>query len=214
MAEWTPRRRMMAAYENRMPDRPGLAIYERYLPRGRAERMARDAGLGLIGYVPLTTQIGPAWHMLPGYPSPIDGAEFKSTFYRDARGALRERRGYLTPVGDVWQDVGPGVGAGSEHIAEYLVKHERDYDVLKWLAEHTRLVSNEPMLLRKLDEYGEDGVVFGRLDRTPYQKAMIELAGGERFLTDLYSDCDPLLSLLDAMAIRYREQVDRAMDSA
>jgi hypothetical protein len=70
----TTRERMLAAYKSEAQDRPALGIYVRYLPRGEVDRAVRDMGMGLIDYVPLTTQIGPPWHMLPGFLSEIDGA--------------------------------------------------------------------------------------------------------------------------------------------
>ena len=53
---------MMSVYRNEIPERPVVGIYTRYLSRGEMERKARNNGLGIIAYVPLTTQIGPPWH--------------------------------------------------------------------------------------------------------------------------------------------------------
>ena len=60
---------------------------------------------------------------------------------------------------------------------------------------------------------GTDGVVLGRLDRTPYQKLLIELAGPERFLVDLYTDPEPVTELMDAMNRRMDEAFEMVLES-
>jgi hypothetical protein len=169
-------------------------------------------GMGLIDYVPLTTQIGPPWHMLPGFLSEIEGASLTVRHYwKD--GLMRQERVYDTPVGRVSSDVGQSVGAGSEHIASYYLKSPEDYRTMRWIALHAHLASNTALYRTAAERMGEDGVVMGRMDRTPYQKLLLELAGGEQFLMDLYDDPEPVEELMEALGKRYKEQVDRAMDS-
>lgn len=208
----TIRERMMAVYRGQMPDRPPLGVYVRYLPRGEVDRAVRNLGMGLIDYVPLTTQIGPPWHMLPGFLSEIEGASLTVRHYwKD--GLMREVRTYDTPVGSVSADVGQDVGAGSEHIASYYLKSPEDYRTMRWIVERARLAPNAALYRGAVERMGEDGVVMGRMDRTPYQKLLLELAGGEQFLMDLYDDPEPVEELLDALGRRFHGQVDRAMDS-
>lgn len=208
----TIRERMLAAYRGEAQDRPALGIYIRYLPRGEVDRAVRDMGMGLIDYVPLTTQIGPPWHMLPGFLSEIDGASLTVKHYwKD--GLMREVRTYDTPVGSVYADIGQSAGAGSEHIASYYLKSPEDYRTMRWIVEHARLSSNTKLYQTAVERMGEDGVVMGRMDRTPYQKLLLELAGGEQFLMDLYDDPEPVEELMEALGRRYREQVDRAVES-
>jgi hypothetical protein len=209
----TMRERMSGIYRGEMPGRPVLGIYARYLPRGSIEREARNNGLGIIDYIPLTTQAGPPWHMLPGFLSQVGDVELTSRYHWE-NGQMRERRTYDTPVGTVWSDIGKSKGAGSEHISAYYIKSPEDYRVMKHIVENAVLGSNGEMYDQAVEAMGDDGVIMGRMDRTPYQKLLLELAGGERFLTDLYDDPEPVEELMQAMARRYREQVGRAMESA
>ena len=175
----SPRDQMLAVYRGQTPDRTPVGIYERYLPRGEAERAVRELGLGLIAYHPVVSMIGPPWHLYPGYVSEITGAEFRVDYLWD-RETMVERRTYNTPVGSVWQEISyDDAGVGSEHIRKYYLSRTEDYPVVQYLIEHTVLRKNESTLRSRLQDLGSDGVLFGRLDRSPYQKCLIELAGAE-----------------------------------
>ena len=206
------REAMMSVYRNEMPDRPVVGIYTRYLSRGEMERKARNNGLGIIAYMPLTSQIGPPWHLLDGFLSEVKEVELTSRyFYRN--GTLYEQRTYHTPIGDLTAEIGKSAGAGSEHIAGYYIRQPEDYRVMERIVRNTILSPNIGLFRRTAHELGEDGVVMGRMDRTPYQKLLIELAGAERFLIDLFDQNEAIEELLETMGRRYREQVDMAMDS-
>ena len=203
---------MMSVYRNQMPDQPVVSIYTRYLSRGEMERKARNSGLGIIAYIPLTSQIGPPWHMLDGFLSEVRDA-YLSVRYMYRNGALHEQRTYHTPAGDLTAEIGKSAGKGSEHIAKYYIRQPQDYRIMDYIVRNTALTPNTDLFRRTVHELGEDGVVMGRMDRTPYQKLLIELAGAERFLMDLFMDSEPVEELLETMGKRYREQVDMAMDS-
>ena len=208
----TIREAMMSVYRNEMPEKPVVSIYTRYLSRGEMERKARNSGLGIIGYIPLTSQIGPPWHMLDGFLSEVRNVDLSARyFYRN--GAIYEQRTYHTPIGELSAEIGKSVGAGSEHIAKHYITQPDDYRIMEYIVRNTVLTPNIELFRRTAHELGEDGVVMGRMDRTPYQKLLIELAGAERFLIDLFEESERIEELLDTMGKRYREQVDMAMES-
>ena len=204
--------RMMCVYRNQVPDKPALGIYTRYLKRGAMERAVRNAGMGIIDYIPLTTQLGPPWHMIPEFISPIKDTEMFVQVYFE-RGARKERRIFKTPVGDLFAEVGSSAGDGSEHISKYYISSPEDYSVMKYIVDHTVFVKNESIWAKHSKNLGEDGVVLGRLDRNPYQKLMMELVGAENFLLDLYTDPEPVLEVLYAMDKRMEEQYALALES-
>lgn len=102
-------------------------------------------------------------------------------------------------MGSVYADVGESKGDGSEHISHYYIQTPEDYRTMKYIVENIELSSNEEIFRKRMENLGEDGVVLGRLDRTPYQKLMLELVGGEKFLMDLYEDPEPVEELMDAL---------------
>jgi len=208
----TIREAMMSVYRNEMPDKPVVSIYQRYLSRGKMERDARNNGLGIIAYMPLTTQIGPPWHMLDGFLSEVRDVELSARYFYQ-HGALYEQRTYHTPIGDLSAEIGKSAGKGSEHIAKYYIRQPEDYRIMGHIVRNTVLSPNIDLFRTTAHELGEDGVVMGRMDRTPYQKLLIELAGAERFLMDLLMENETVEELLEIMGKRYREQVDMAMES-
>lgn len=204
---------MLAVYRGHVVERIPVGIYERYLPRGDVERAVRDLGMGLIAYHPLATMPGPPWHVYPGYVSEITGAEFRVDHYWD-RGTMVQRRTFTTPLGAVFQEITyDDGGVGSEHIRKHYIARREDYGVVQYLVEHSIVRPNEQAIRARLRDLGGDGVLFGRLDRSPYQKCLIELAGAERFLIDLHTDPDPVEELLAALYCKQEESWTLALES-
>lgn len=203
---------MMCAYRNQQADTHTMGIYTRYLKRGDMEREVRNLGMGIIDYVALTTQMGPPWHLIPEFMSQVKDTNIAIRYFWD-HGRKVERREYATPVGTVYADVTQDLGDGSEHISHYYLQSPEDYRTMKYIVENASIVSNEALCLSRRDNLGEDGVVIGRVDRTPYQKLLLELCGGEQFLMDLYDDPEPIEELMEAMMRRLDEEMRMAMDS-
>jgi len=183
----TTRDRMMAVYRNELPDQIPVGIYGRYLPRGTGERTARNLGLGIIESYPLVSLLAPPWHAYPSFLSEVKGACLRIE-HAWQEGRRVEIRSYETPVGSVRQCSTADPTFGSDWIREFYVKRPEDYKVLAYLAEHTVFRRQEAGFEAACANLGGDGVVLGRVDRSPYQKVLIELAGPERFLVDLHTD--------------------------
>lgn len=210
----TIRERMLACYRRQPVDHPACAVYARYLPRGSAERAAREQGMGIIEYVPPVSMMSPPWHMLDGFLSPADGVNVRVEI-RWENGRRMERRSFETPDGMLYADIERDAGGvGSEHIQRRYLMTEDDYRAMLYLARHLRFESNEPMLRERIRTLGEDGVVLGRLDRSPFQKCLIELANPETMLMDVMDASEPLLELMDVLSTRLLEAAEMAMDSA
>ncbi len=208
----TNRQRMMAVYRNQLPDQVPVGIYTRYLPRGAAEREARALGVGVIDYHPVSTMLAPPWHTYPGFLSEVRGAEFEIQFsWRD--GELIETRTYRTPVGTLTERLRQDPSYGSDWVEKHYISSPEDYKVMQYLVENTVLRRNEEGFLAKQENLGEDGVVLGRVDRSPFQKLMAELAGPEQFLVDLAITPEPVISLLEAMEARMDEIFEIACES-
>ncbi|NLF09991.1 MAG: hypothetical protein GX594_18730 [Pirellulaceae bacterium] len=210
----TPRDRVLAVYRNQRPDRPPLGIYTRYLPRGEAEREIRNLGLAIIDYCPVVSMVGPAWHLAAGYQSEIKGADFRVDYFWK-NGTPIERRTFATPLGAVWAEIEQDAGgAGSERIRKHYIDAKDDYRIVQYLVENSVLRRNDALLRTRMEDLGGDGVVLGRMDRSPHQKCLIELAGQERFLLDLYTDAAPALELMAAIDRKLDEAWEMAVESA
>jgi len=204
---------MLEAYRGHASATPPLGIYARYLPRGERERGFRNRGLGIIDYMPPTSLLAPPWHFYDEFLSRIEGAQLSVKKFWDT-GTWVERRTYETPVGTVWQEMAKdGGGVGSESIRRHYLHTKEDYRTMRYMVEHTVFTSNAARIDARLAELGEDGVLLARLDRSPYQKCLIELAGPERFLLDFFDDPAPALELMAAMQLRMDEAFEAALAS-
>lgn len=212
MPGMTMRERLLAVYRRQEPDRLPIAIYSRYLPRGTAERELRSLGLAIIDYCPVVSMLAPPWHTQTSYLSEVKGAALEIRWSWD-NGQKVETRSYRTPMGTVFQEARPDNASGSDWITKHYISQRQDYKVMQYLVENTVFRRNDQALEVASANLGEDGVVLGRVDRSPFQKLLIELAGPERLLLDLATEPDPVVELLDALDQRMNEAFRSVVDS-
>jgi len=206
------RERMLAVLHNRVPDRIPVSIYSRYNRSGETERAARNCGMGIIDFEPPVSLLAPPWHLHPGYLSEVKGAEFSIAFTWE-QGREVETRTYQTPVGKISQRITKDPSYGSDWISEHYIKDFQDYSTIRYIVENTVFEERPAAIRQKKCDLGQDGVVLGRVDRLPFQKLLIELAGPERLFVDLAEDPDPIEELLEAMTARQEEQFNMALKS-
>lgn len=205
------RERMTNAYLGKRDEIIPVGIYSRYLPRGNCERSIRNSGLGIIKYYPMVSLLSPPWHILPGFLSEVKGAEF-AVKTRWEKGVELQERSYTTPVGNVSQIIKRDLqAAGSEQIIKHYITTLEDYKVVQYLIENTVLRSNLDDFKRLEETLGEDGVVLCRLDRSGYQKLMIELVGPERFFLDYFDYPELIEELINTIDRRCDEQLDKVL---
>ena len=204
---------MLAVYRKQPSGKVVLGSYSRYLPRSAVERHVRNGGMGIIEYFPAATMIAPPWHFYEGYLSQVKGTDITVRHFWE-HGKRIERREWITPVGTLTGEIEyDPAGAGSEHIRKHYIAEPEDYGIMTWVVENTLIESNAQEISRRTEILGEDGVLLGRLDRTPYQKCLIELAGPERFLVDLFTMPEKVEPLLNAIDMKLEEQCTLAAES-
>ena len=204
--------RMMAVYKNELPDRYPVSIYSRYLPRGTKERQIRDMGVGIIEYYPITTLLAPPWHMNQGFVSEVKNTEMRIG-YKWENGEFLEIRSYETKVGNLYQHIKKDPVYGSDWISKFYIAEPKDYKIMQYIVENTVFQSNEKELKLKIQDMDQDGVVLGRIDRSPFQKLLIELAGPERFLIDICSGLKEACELLEVIDLKLQETFDSIAQS-
>jgi hypothetical protein len=206
------REKMMAVYRNRLPRGIPLACYSFMLPNGRSERIARENGLGIIDHFPGVTLVSPPYFARYECLSNVKNSEFSISYYWDAH-ELVEVHKYATPVGEVTQHVAKEPGYGSYYRKKHYITEDEDYRIVQYIVENTIFRQCSQALSKRKKELGEDGVIFSRLDRSPYQKLLIELARPEKFLVDLHEVPGLVEPLLEALGDRLKEQFNMALDS-
>jgi hypothetical protein len=82
---------------------------------------------------------------------------------------------------------------------------------MQYVVENTVFAPRPQAIAQRIADLGGDGVVLGRVDRTPYQKLLIELTGPDRLFMDLSDEPRPVLDLMAAMTARLDEQFELAL---
>ena len=204
MKNMTNHDRMMAVYRNQLPDVVPEGIYAKQFPRGFDEREFRSMGLGMIDYYPVTSMMGPPYRMGPGFLSEIKNAEF-TVRHAWEDGEHVEIRTYKTKVGTVSQRVRKDPIYGSDWVVKKYIDKTQDYQIVQFLIENSVIKNNEKALRQRMKEMGDDGVILGRVDRSPFQKLLVELANPEMFLMDIMSGVKEAEELLEVMANKFEE---------
>jgi hypothetical protein len=209
----TIRERIMSVYRNRVPDRIPVGIYARYLRTGQIERKARSAGLGILDFHPPVSLIAPPWHVRAGYLSEVKNTVFKTVLsWEDGREV--ETRIFETPIGEISQTSVKENADGGEWIKKHYLETPADYPIMRYVVENTVFRVQEDAFSQADRDLGEDGVVLGRLDRSPYQKLIIELADPQKFFIDFHLDPRPAEELMEVIGRRLDEQFELALRSS
>ncbi len=176
MAEMTPRERVMAATHKERADRLPFFHYWRHSQVGWAERECRNRGMGI------------SWTR-PPYTVKMHGVDMSET-QAVSSGRVLVRRTYSTPVGSVYLDERREPGVGQWHASRSwrdvtpwqtsrLIKGPEDYEVVKYMVEHTEYIADYFPIEQAMEWLGDDGVVIDALPHSPMQMLMIDWVGSE-----------------------------------
>ncbi|MBN1131931.1 MAG: hypothetical protein JXR52_09690 [Bacteroidales bacterium] len=208
----TIKERILSVYRNQDPQQIPVSIYNRYHRYGEAERAARNNGLGILDFYPVVSLLSPPWHVKPGYVSEVKNASFDIKLVWN-EGQKTEVRTIETPVGSISQHIIQDPSYGSDWVKKHYLEKAEDFRIMQYIMEHTVFESQEKIIKQRIEDMGEDGVVLGRVDRSPYQKLIIELANPEYFLMELYTSPGPIEELMEVIDYRCDEQFRMAMES-
>lgn len=206
----TPRDCVLSVYHGSRSEDPAMGIYLRYHRPGAAERRARDRGLALLAPWPVVSLLAPPWHVREGYLSEVQAGGFRVD-YRWQHGGRIERRTLETPAGRLTQELRRDDAYQSDWIEKHYLESLEDYEVLEDAVRRSVLVPQEDAVARLRRDLGSDGVVLGRLDRSPFQKLLCELADPQALLLQLMTDPGPIDRLTQTLGERLDEQIDAAV---
>ncbi|MEN8251080.1 MAG: uroporphyrinogen decarboxylase family protein [Bacteroidota bacterium] len=208
----TIKERILAVYRNQMPDRIPFGIYSRYHRSGEIERKARNSGLGILSFFPVVSLLAPPWHVHPGYISEIKKSSFNISYTWNNK-KLIEVRSIKTPVGTISQHIIKDPSYGSDWVEKPYINDVEDYKIMQYVVENSVFESQENTITQKNLDLGDDGVLLGRVDRSPYQKLLIELVNPEQFLVDIYINPSPIEELMQTIDSRLDEQFEMVLNS-
>jgi len=206
---------LMAVYRRKNTGRIPWAAYGGFLvPQGYNERNLRNQGCGWLHWTPVCSWIAPGMSHMNGWM--LEG-EIKDTttsvhFKWDNGERIIVRR-YDTPKGSVYEELHEEPGYHSLWVKKFLIEKPEDYEVVKFMVENSVLRENYEGWAAARDNLGQDGVELAVTDRSPFQKALLELCGTERLYFDLYEIPEVVDDLLQAMAKKELEAFKIVADS-
>jgi len=176
MAEMTRRERILKASHREKIDKLPFFHTWRNMQTGWAEREARNRGMGI------------SWAR-PSYVTKIHDVDITEQWLQK-NGQTVYRRVFSTPSGTVYQDEMRAIGSGQWHgmrgwnsvspwQVERLIKEPEDYQVVKFIVEHTEYIADYFPLEQAKDWLGDEGVVMDFQPHQPMQMLMIDWVGSE-----------------------------------
>lgn len=183
----TPRSRILDTLRGGKTDFPTWSIYMNMLPQGERERLLRNNGLALIAKHIMAATIETPWLEVIRRERKEDGRTAAELTYHTPKGELHEKRTSETDYGT------------SEWRLEYLFKEPQDYPALQYMIENSTLRDNYSALANTAEQLGEDGIVYIRCLRSPFQRMNIELMGPETFCYELCTASKSFLDLYECL---------------
>lgn len=107
-----------------------------------------------------------------------------------------------TPVGDVTMTIKEG------WVQEYYLKSPKDYKVMEFIARNQIITPNYEAYALAEKEIGEQGIIVITVQRSPFQKMMIDLAGLEEFSYHLADGFNEFYELHDTTLMKQKEIID------
>jgi len=156
-------------------DEVPLTIYDWILPRGKTERLLREAGLGLIV-------------RLPGHRVTHRQVEILTQETYE-KGSQLIRRTIRTPKGEVWQLLQADTGYGTSNwIREHFIKRPEDYRVMEFYYEDMVFQDNFDAIREAQRRIKTDGLVILRITKSAVQEMLYQMMGPERLPSTTTND--------------------------
>jgi hypothetical protein len=175
------------------------AGYSFLLPRGDKERVLRERGWTLFHF------------------ESASSAEFRGVekgereFWKEGKKYILRR--LLTPLGQITELSVIDPTYGSRWVKEFFVKEPGDYKILMYVLENTFFYPVFDTLRISEENLGEDGLVFVHVERSPFQRLLLDLVGPERLFIDLVERPDLVEEVLALLGKKSEEEYAIAASS-
>jgi hypothetical protein len=187
----TTRQLLTAALEGDVPERTPYSIYEWFFEDPRYPRAAWEhlieRGLGISAGCTTVR------HVEHGVTDTVD------TWLQGKRRFTRHRK--ETPAGTLQHvevhPTGPDAGILGWTVEEW-IKTPADYDIRRWIIEHTELMPQYDEFGHTEERMGDHGVTIVSGSRTPAMSILVDWAGTERFCLDVATGVEELFELYEA----------------
>lgn len=211
----TPRERVLAVLNGEEPDKIPVMAYDflRQGSQGGVFRRLVQRGLGIIRNV---STFKPTYR---GMNFRLEDVTYTQTHYVE-NGIVKYRETFETPVGSVTGVMRLNPIAGEAPLLlgdyeEYLVKEAADWRVISYIFKgiSDKLGTNYETFEREEDELGDNGICYGRVGKTPFQRAWVELAHVERAIIDFEEKPEELEEFIEIQRQLHSRQAEIAAES-
>lgn len=211
----TTREKMLAVYKNQNQGKIPFAAYGGFLlPCGSLERTIRNKGCGWIHWTPVCSWQPPGMSHITGwdFEAKLEDAQMllKTVWYENEK-ALQ--RWYETPVGNIYEELRTEPGYHSLWVKKFFVEKPEDYKVLKHIVQNSVVIESYESYLEAQRNIGNDGVELAIIDRSPFQKLLLEICGTERLTFDLIDIPEIVEELLETYEKKQLETLEIIADS-
>lgn len=118
-----------------------------------------------------------------------------------------------TPLGEVTEVTGFDPNYGSPWIREHYIKSVDDYEIIKYMYDHTSIVPSFGEYIEADRRMGDAGIVLGCIDPIPVQALLVGLMGTEAWCEGVMEHEEKFTALLESMDRIHKRQVEIAAES-
>lgn len=197
--------RVMVVIRREKPDKLPWLSYSYFLPTGFWERKLRNMGLGVVLRVRVWDEETPNVRVEERIVGNILYRKYHTPV---GTASTKQRRGMTDFVGGARPGESSAGSYGGVWTIEYMIKDLSDYDIAKFIIEDTIYTPNYQQLIDTAKNLGGDGVVFVRVEPSPFQKLMKELMGYRTLALGLYRHRKEFEKLLSSIG-RKQEEIYR-----
>ncbi len=180
----TPRRRVMSALGNNVPDKIPFTVYECMIPQCTTERELRNRGLCIVKRIPSYTILRP-------------NVDTKTYGYKDKNGRKLVRTVYTTPYGELDTLSQPGIN--TTWTLEHMFKTSEDYKRLLFYIKDSVVKPNYEYVEAEVNRLGEDFAIRDQIVLEPLQALISEYMGSETFCYEWMDNRDEIMILYKAL---------------
>lgn len=152
----------------------------------------------------------------PGDVNPyLEGVVYKKKYYHED-GNWSIKHTFITPVGEVYAIVKRNldIDVMSDSPQTPFVKEPSDWRIINYIFQQMidEMRPNYEEMKRNQDELGENGYTIAFIDKTPYQRAWIELASLLRTAIDCKEETEEFLEYLEVQKLYHEKVAEIAAD--
>jgi uroporphyrinogen-III decarboxylase len=216
MMNMNPRERIMAVLTGEEPDMTPVCAYDmlRVGPQGGWVRRLAKRGLGILRFA---APYKPAYFH-PMWINPyLEDVKYIQIHYKE-KGVTKFRHTFETPIGSITgvvrlNPLDVTVNLGSQE--EPFVKERSDWHIVNHIFKGIidNLTPDYDALEREEDELGDTGITCAFVDKTPWQRAWVELASLERAVIDFHEQCDEIREYIEIQTQLHTRQAEIAAES-